>query len=88
MFDKNFKTKELSFLIYFLLLVMKVDKLKIIEDVHENINNTNDTNLVLASDVTETNREAFKEEDNLAVRETDQESRGIRQRILLGSVMV
>ena len=41
---------------------MKVDKLKIIEDVHENINNTNDTNLVLASDFAETISEAFKED--------------------------
>ena len=67
---------------------MKVDKLKIIEDVHENINNTNDTNLVLASDFTETISEAFKEEEGLAVRETDQESRENTAKILLGSVMV
>ena len=44
-------------------------------------------NLVLASDL-ETINEAFEEEDILAVRETDQESRGIRRRILLGSEMV
>ena len=45
------------------------------------------TNLVLASDL-ETIKEAFEEEDDLTVRETDQESLGIQQRILLGSVMV
>ena len=55
---------------------------------HENIDNINNINLVLASVDIETIREAFEEEDDLAVRETDQESRGIRQRILLGSVMV
>ena len=68
--------------------MMEVDKTKIIVDVHENIDNImKDTNLVLASDL-ETIKEAFEGEDDLAVRETDQESRGIRQRILLGSVMV
>ena len=67
---------------------MEVDKTKINVDIHENIDDiTIDTNLVLASDK-ETIGEAFKEEDALAVRETGQESRGIRQRILLGSVMV
>ena len=45
------------------------------------------TNLVLASDL-ETTKEAFEDEDDLAVQETDQESWGIQQRILLGSVMV
>ena len=85
MFDKP-QNKELFLNLFS--FVQIVDKTKIIINVHENNDNTNDTNLVLASDVTETNREAFKEEDNLAVRETDQESRGIRQRILLGSVMV
>ena len=34
-----------------------------------------DTNLVLASDKKETISEAFEGEDNLAVRESDQESR-------------
>ena len=63
-------------------------KLKLFKDVHENNDNTIDTNLVLASDVLETISKAFEEEDNLAARETDQESRGIRRRILLGSVMV
>ena len=67
---------------------MIVDKTKIIKDVHENNDNTIDTNLVLASDVIKTNSEAFEEEDDLAVRETDQESRRIRQRIFLGSVIV
>ena len=52
------------------------------------MDNTNNINLVLASVEIETINEAFEEEDNLAVRETDQESRGIRRRILLGSVMV
>ena len=52
------------------------------------MDNTNNINLVLASVEMETINEAFEEEDNLAVRETDQESRGIRRRILLGSVMV
>ena len=55
---------------------------------HEKIDNINNINLVLASVDIETINEAFEEEDDLAVRETDQESRGIRQRILLGSVMV
>ena len=69
---------------------MIVDKTKMDIDVikHENIDNTNNINLVLASVEIETINEAFEEEDNLAVRETDQESRGIRRRILLGSVMV
>ena len=67
---------------------MEVDKTKINVDIHENIDDiTIDTNLVLASDK-ETIGEAFKDEDDLAVRDTGQESRGIRQRILLGSVMV
>ena len=67
---------------------MEVDKTKNIVDVHENIDDIIiDTNLVLASDK-ETIGEAFKDEDDLAVRDTGQESRGIRQRILLGSVMV
>ena len=67
---------------------MAVDKTKIINDIHENIDDIIiDTNLVLASDL-ETINEAFEEEDILAVRETDQESRGIRRRILLGSEMV
>ena len=52
------------------------------------MDDTNNINLVLASVEIETINEAFEEEDNLAVRETDQESRGIRRRILLGSVMV
>ena len=65
-----------------------VDKTKV-KNIHENIDDiTLDTNLVLASDEIETIKEAFEEEDELAVRETDQESRGIRRRILLGSVMV
>ena len=59
---------------------MKVDKTKNIEDVHENNDNTNNINLVLASVEIETINEAFEEEDVLAVRETDQESRGIRQK--------
>ena len=69
---------------------MTVDKTKIDIDVieHENIDNTNNINLVLASVEKETINEAFEGEKDLAVRETDQESRGIRQRILLGSVMV
>ena len=68
---------------------MTVDKTKIIQHVHEYIDNVNDDpNLVLASDVIETINEAFEEEEDLAVRDTDQESRGIRQRTLLGSVMV
>ena len=69
---------------------MIVDKTKMDIDVnkHENIDNTNNINLVLASVEIETINEAFEEEDNLAVRETDQESRGIRRRILLGSEMV
>ena len=67
---------------------MEVDKTKINVDIHENIDDIIiDTNLVLASDK-ETIGEAFKDEDDLAVRDTGQESRGIRQRILLGSVMV
>ena len=67
---------------------MEVDKTKIIIDIHENIDDiTLDTNLVLASDL-ETINEAIEEEDNLAVREADQESRGKRRRILFGSVMV
>ena len=67
---------------------MEVDKTKINVDIHENIDDIIiDTNLVLASDK-ETICEAFKDEDDLAVRDTGQESRGIRQRILLGSVMV
>ena len=54
---------------------MTVDKTKIINDVHENIEITNDdTNLVLASDVIETKVEAFKEDDAIAAQETDQES--------------
>ena len=32
--------------------------------------------------------EAFKEEEDVAVRDTDQESRGNTAKILLGSVMV
>ena len=70
---------------------MIVDKTKMDIDVikHENIDNTNNINLVLASDEIETISEALEEEEDvLAVRETGQESRGIRQRILLGSVMV
>ena len=68
---------------------MIVDKTKIIQNVHEYIDNVNDnTNLVLASDVIETISEAFEEEEDLTVRDTDQESRGIQQRTLLGSVMV
>ena len=67
---------------------MEVDKTKIFQDVHEYMDNTNNINLVLASVEIETIIEAFEEEDVLAVRETDQESRGIRRRILLGSVMV
>ena len=59
---------------------MVVDKLKLVKDVHKYNDNTYETNLVLASDVTETNSEAFEEEDDLAVREIDQKSRGIRQR--------
>ena len=55
---------------------------------HENIDNTNNINLVLASVEIETINEAFEDEEDLAVRETDQESRGIWQIILLGSVMV
>ena len=55
---------------------MAVDKTKIVKDIHENIGDlTLDTNLVLASDEIETIKEAFEEEDNLAVREADQESR-------------
>ena len=58
---------------------MIVDKTKIIQNVHEYIDNVNDdTNLVLASDVIETINEAFEEEEDLTVRDTDQESRGIR----------
>ena len=58
---------------------MIVDKTKIIQNVHEYIDNVNDdTNLVLASDVIETISEAFEEEEDLTVRDTDQESRGIR----------
>ena len=54
---------------------MEVDKTKIDINVHENIVDIIiDTNLVLASDL-ETIIEAFEEEDDLAVRETDQESR-------------
>ena len=73
-FDK-LQNKELSFLIYFS-LVQIVDKTKIVKDVHEHENNdnTNDTNLVLASDVIETNYEVFEEEDALAEGETDQDS--------------
>ena len=68
--------------------MIEVDKTKINVDIHENIDDMIiDTNLVLASDK-ETIGEAFKDEDDLAVRDTGQESRGIRQRILLGSVMV
>ena len=68
--------------------MIEVDKTKIDINVHENIVDIIiDTNLVLASDL-ETIKEAFEEEDDLTVRETDQESRGIWQRILLGSVMV
>ena len=47
---------------------------------HEKIDNINNINLVLASVDIETIREAFEEEDDLAVREIDQKSRGIRQR--------
>ena len=68
--------------------MIEVDKTKITVDVHENIDNTNNINLVLASVEIETIIEAFKEEDDLAVRETDQESREIRRGILLGSGMV
>ena len=39
------------------------------------MDNTNNINLVLASVEIETINEAFEEEDNLAVREADQESR-------------
>ena len=47
-----------------------------VKDIHENIDDlTLDTNLVLASDEIETTKEAFEGEDDLAVRETDQESR-------------
>ena len=73
-FDINFKTRNFSYLIYFS-LVQIVDKTKICKDVHENNDNTFDTNLVLASDDTETTSEAFEEEDDLAVREIDQKSR-------------
>ena len=67
---------------------MAVDKTKIVIDVHENIDDIiSKTNLVLASDL-ETTKEAFEDEDDLAVQETDLESWGIQQRILLGSVMV
>ena len=54
---------------------MEVDKTKIFQDVHEYMDNTNNINLVLASVEIETINEAFEEEDNLAVREADQESR-------------
>ena len=55
--------------------MIEVDKTKIDINVHENIVDIIiDTNLVLASDL-ETIIEAFEEEDDLAVRETDQESR-------------
>ena len=47
-------------------MVEIVDKTKIVEDVHEYNDNINDTNLVLASDLIETNYEAFEEEDDLA----------------------
>ena len=68
--------------------MIEVDKTKIDINVHENIVDIIiDTNLVLASDL-ETTKEAFEDEDDLAVQETDQESWGIQQRILLGSVMV
>ena len=54
---------------------MAVDKTKV-KNIHENIDDiTLDTNLVLASDEIETTKEAFEDEDDLAVRETDQESR-------------
>ena len=70
----NSKTRNFTFLIYF--PRMAVDKTKIVKDIHENIDDlTLDTNLVLASDEIETIKEAFEEEDDLAVRETDQESR-------------
>ena len=66
---------------------MEVDKTKV-KDIHENKDDIIvGTNLVLASDL-ETTKEAFEDEDDLAVQETDQESWGIQQRILLGSVMV
>ena len=55
---------------------------------HEKIDNINNINLVLASVDIETINEAFEEEDDLAVRETDQESRENTAKILLGSVMV
>ena len=69
----NSKTRNFTFLIYF--PRMAVDKTKV-KNIHENIDDiTLDTNLVLASDEIETIKEAFEEEDNLAVREADQESR-------------
>ena len=74
MFDKP-QNKELSWFNLFS-FVQIVDKTKIVEDVHEYNDNINDTNLVLASDVIETIMEAFEEEENVAVRDTDQESRG------------
>ena len=64
-----------TFLNLFLLVVMIVDKTKMVKDTHENIDYINDdTNLVLASDVIETIEEAFKEDDAFAAQETDQES--------------
>ena len=54
----------------------------------KNNDTINDTNLVLASGVLETINEAFEDEEGVAVRDFDQESRGKRQRTLLGSVMV
>ena len=67
--------KQGTFFLNLFSFVQIVDKTKNIQDVHENNNIINDTNLVLASDVTETVSEAFEEEDDLAVREIDQKSR-------------
>ena len=67
----NSKTRNFTFLIYF--PRMAVDKTKV-KDIHENIDDIIvGTNLVLASNL-ETTKEAFEEEDSLAVREADQES--------------
>ena len=83
---QKLRNKELSFLIYF----PRSDswQTKIFKDVHEINDITIDMNLVLASDVTETMNEAFEEEDDVAVWDSDQESRGNTAKILLGSVMV
>ena len=81
-------SRQGTFFLNLLSLVLIVDKLEIFKDVHEINDITIDTNLVLASDVTETKVEAFEEEDDVAVRDSDQESRGNTAKILLGSVMV